>query len=63
MDADTTGTGRSLARPVHGACVVARCWCRGSVRASPAPDARRGRSAADRPIDLSAWRSVGLPIA
>ena len=67
MDEVRTGPRRSPDRPIHGACVVAGCWCRTSA-ASDQPDPnRRGRltrASARRPLtDLSAWRSVGLPVA
>ena len=59
------GSGRSLARPVHAACVVARCWCRGSDASTDRTGStRRGRvAAANYTLDLTAWRSVGLPVA
>jgi hypothetical protein len=65
MTESTIGSSRSLDRPVHAACVVARCWCGGSARSAARPEAaRRSRTAAaSRPIDLTAWRSVGLPVA
>jgi hypothetical protein len=63
MTETTTGAGRSLDRPVHAACVVAGCWCR-TTRSARTEPVRRARTAvASRTIDLTAWRSVGLPVA
>ena len=68
MDEVTTGPRRSLVRPIHGACVVAGCWCRTSAASDRPEPSRRGRlearASARRPLtDLIAWRSVGLPVA
>ena len=64
MDPVTTGPTRSLDGPVHRACVVAGCWCHGSVRSAARPSpSRRNRGAGTPTIDLTAWRSVGLPVA
>jgi len=70
MDERTTGRSRSLDRPIHGACVVAGCWCHDADRAAPdLQPARRTRGGARGPsrlaaaLDLTAWRTVGLPVA
>jgi hypothetical protein len=65
MHEPTTGARRSLDRPVHRACVVTGCWCREAARSATRPTAARPVRApsADRAIDLTAWRSVGLPVA
>jgi|1185.fasta_scaffold44192_2 hypothetical protein len=57
---------RAFDRPVHRACVVAECWC-GPAAATPirhkAAPRRRLADPTSAPVDLAAWRSVGLPIA
>ena len=68
MDELTTGQRRSLDRPIHRACVVAGCWCRTSAAPDQPEPSRRtrltARASARRPLaDLTAWRSVGLPVA
>jgi hypothetical protein len=68
MDELTTGPRRSLDRPIHGACVVAGCWCRTPVAPEQPEPSRRSRLAARASArrslpDLTAWRSVGLPVA
>jgi hypothetical protein len=45
MDAFSTGSSRPHDRPVHRACVVAGCWCRGPLSTSAgSTSAGRGRS-------------------
>jgi hypothetical protein len=64
------GTGAAPARPIHGACVVAGCWCgsatAGSRAAGPTIIAPRRsiRVLSDESTSLTAiaLRSVGLPV-
>ena len=64
------GTGGAFARPIHGACVVAACWCRStstgtrttrSAIAAPRRSIRVLRDASTSLTDI-ALRSVGLPV-
>ena len=61
------GTGAQPGRPIHGACVVAGCWCRstatGARTATIAPR-RSIRVLRDASTSLTAiaLRSVGLPV-
>ncbi len=65
MREPTTVAGRSHGSPVHRACVVAGCWCQEAARsATRMPVTRRGGTTSAAPLlDLTAWRSVGLPVA
>lgn len=64
------GTGPERARPIHGACLVAACWCR-STTAGARPAAgraerrRRTIGSFEGPTTTLtdiALRSVGLPV-
>jgi hypothetical protein len=66
------GRSVTLARPIHGACVVSGCWC-GSTTASDRSPAgarqRRADSRTSRQVEAAstrltgiALRSVGLPV-
>jgi len=65
MHAVTTDPGRSPDGRVHRACVVAGCWCRDTDRSAvrSVPPRRARGAVPTRTIDLTAWRSVGLPVA
>ena len=64
------GTGTAPGRPIHGACVVAGCWCRtttadtGTARSTQPTPRRPIRVVRDASATLTAiaLRSVGLPV-
>jgi len=65
------GTGTAPARPVHGACLVAGCWCRSTTATARtavgrADLRRRTIRVLDGPTTTSltdiVLRSVGLPV-
>jgi hypothetical protein len=72
MDQRTTfGSNGALRRPIHGACLVAGCWCRSTQATSSQALNTRARTTATQllrfgasGVDLTtiALRTVGLPV-